>query len=515
MFYYAFLQKSLIFVAILNSILMAEPKYLYGASIQGIQGFIFKTNELKDIVGASELVEEICTKAFEEFIESDGKVVVCAAGNVKCIFESKEACGRAVLRFPKKVMEMAPGITISQAVVEVKADLSDFSPQVEELEKRLHIQRNKPMKSTTVGTMAMVRSRKTGLPAIVVKSHDGNTEYLDEATVAKRRNTESSTSQHSTLALAQKSFGNDDLSIKSIPMDIKAMTDKNDWIAIIHADGNGLGAIVAQKNTKPEGLKDFSVKLDKATTKAAQQTYTDIITAADFEPTGKVVPLRPVVLGGDDMTIICRADLAMDYATKFIRHFEENTKAMGNALTACAGIAYMKSSYPFYYGYRLAEALCGEAKKDAKQPERMRNGLAPSCIMFHKIQGSYIGSFSQIEDNELTLNTGHSLKFGPYYLEPMDGRWTVDQLRNHTAILNSEKGNVAKSDVRQWLTMMGENIEAAQQLKQRAETILDDKKVKDVFVDATTCCQRGNGIVAYPAYDMLALLTVENQLIKQ
>ena len=36
-------------------------KYLYGASVQGIQQFIFQTNELKDIVGASELVEFICT----------------------------------------------------------------------------------------------------------------------------------------------------------------------------------------------------------------------------------------------------------------------------------------------------------------------------------------------------------------------------------------------------------------------------------------------------------------------
>ena len=42
-------------------------KYLYGAAVQGIQGFIFKTNELRHIVGASELVEQICTSAFDEF----------------------------------------------------------------------------------------------------------------------------------------------------------------------------------------------------------------------------------------------------------------------------------------------------------------------------------------------------------------------------------------------------------------------------------------------------------------
>ena len=36
-------------------------KYLYGAAIQGIQSFIFQTNKLQEIVGASELIEIICS----------------------------------------------------------------------------------------------------------------------------------------------------------------------------------------------------------------------------------------------------------------------------------------------------------------------------------------------------------------------------------------------------------------------------------------------------------------------
>ena len=39
-------------------------KYLYGASVQGIQGFIFETNKLKEIVGASDLVEWFCSEEF-------------------------------------------------------------------------------------------------------------------------------------------------------------------------------------------------------------------------------------------------------------------------------------------------------------------------------------------------------------------------------------------------------------------------------------------------------------------
>lgn len=498
---------------------MTETKYLYGASVQGIQGFIFQTNELKDIVGASELVENICTEMFKPY-SKNGTIVVNAAGNVKCIFSNRTDCELAVRNFPKDVMEKAPGITISQAVVKLQPDESDFKEQVEELERRLHVQRNKPQRSVTYGTTAMLRSRKTGFPAVKAIEDKGDTDFLDEATVAKRVFSRPDHPENSTLKLAKKSFGNEDLSFKAVAFDIGELTDKNDWIAIIHADGNGLGQIVATKNNHPGELKEFSEKLDAATVKAAQQAHDDIIKSPDYCPNGDVVPFRPVVLGGDDMTVICKASLAMRYVTSYIRHFEENTRSNGeeNALTACAGIAYLKSSYPFHYGYRLAEALCEEAKKDAKRKDHLRkDGKAPSCIMFHKIQGSYISNFSQIERNELTIDSKNSLKFGPYYLNPIEseGRWTIKELRDNVArLLDTKKdGNAAKTDIRQWLTIMHEDSEKAFQKERRVKAVASEFN-KETFRRATEGQKRGD-VFVYPAFDMLQLLTVENQITKE
>lgn len=487
-------------------------QYLYGAAVQGIQSFIFQTNELKDIVGASELVEMICTRLFEKY-RANGTIVVNAAGNIKCIYSNEEECKKAVLEFPKKVMELAPGITISQAVVKL-SDEGNFEQAVDRLEQRLHVQRNKPMRSLVRGDVAMMRSRTTGLPAVKAETVDNALEFLDEATAAKRGN-----NGRTTMSLAKKSFGDEGLSYNSIAFRISDITDKNDWIAIIHADGNGLGQVVATKNKKPGELKTFSERLDKATIKAAQQAYKDIITSSDYYSANKVVPFRPVVLGGDDMTIICRASLALPYVTSYIRHFEENTRANGDPLTACAGIAYMKSTYPFHYGYRLAEALCEEAKKDSKLPLHMGvTGKAPSSIMFHKIQGSYIGSFSQIEQNELTIDSEHSLKFGPYYLAHVPSlsgkpdRWTVKELMDSVALLKGKEGNAAKSDIRQWLTLMHDSINYADQKANRVNAIASDD-IRRAFNAATTPVKRGDKNV-YPAYDMLQLLSVETQITK-
>ena len=69
-------------------------KYLYGAAVKGIQGFIFQTNKLKEIVGASEMVSQICTTKFCELLygsaddltkrmEDDTTFILHAAGSIK------------------------------------------------------------------------------------------------------------------------------------------------------------------------------------------------------------------------------------------------------------------------------------------------------------------------------------------------------------------------------------------------------------------------------------------------
>lgn len=253
-------------------------KYLYGAAVQGIQGFIFQTNELKDIVGASELVENICTKEFKDYVGDGDEIIVKAAGNIKCIFVDKKRCEKAVLEFPKKVLTMAPGITISEAVVEMKGENCIFEKAVDLLEKRLRIQRNKPMESLTFGLMGIRRSRKTGLPAILA---DTDGEYLDSATVCKRKNAKKRYDNSMTL-LSKKNFGLRNLCNEQICYDMNKMTDKNDWIAVIHADGNGLGQIVRKIGKDKAKFRLFSEALDKATEEAAQLAFNCICTRHDI-----------------------------------------------------------------------------------------------------------------------------------------------------------------------------------------------------------------------------------------
>lgn len=506
---------------------MGVTKYLYGASVQGIQSFIFQTNKLKEIVGASGLVEEICTNLFEDnFLKKDAdgnlidsELVVSAAGNVKCIFDKEEDCRQAVLEFPKLVMEKAPGITVSQAVV--KMEEISFEEAVNTLELRLRAQRNKQSKSLLAGCMAVERSRRTGLPAVAVAKGD----FIDEGTKAKidfvdsKNKAEQKDSvdkngkpeENYIRSLYKKLYGDQWVDCYS-NLDITNMTGQNDWIAVIHADGNGLGNIVAKIGKDQDKLKDFSHNLSEVTKAAAQEA------CGKVKAVGRdgQLYMRPVVIGGDDLMVVCRADLAIPFVREYLDSFEKKSNAEKTVgrLSACAGIAFVKSSYPFYYAYNLAETLCGIAKKDAKSREMTdaNHGEVPSCLMFHKVQSSFVEDYGVIRQKELTPTQCVSFCYGPYYLKGQEGRWTIDCLTEKVEQLADDKNNEVKTHVREWMTLIYEGKDRAQQKTNRVDNLYGEKSAKYNLYKSLAVDSRCVGDEKrYAAYDALALLTINTQ----
>ncbi len=415
-------------------------KYLYGASVQGIQDFIFKTNKLAEIVGASELIEQICTKKFLDISGIDNNnsaILQIAAGNVKCEFEDKSKLAYVVRNFPLEVQKIAPGITISQAVVKVEGD-----NYLQKLEEKLKIQRNKISKPIEFGFMGLERDRKNG-----------------EIAFNKENQSESTHQKLLTVKSDKEKFGNDDskdtlfkkissLNIKNkdIAFEIEdiSKSGKNSWIAVIHADGNGLGQILQSKGkeiSKAGKNREFSKAIDEATKKAVQSVFKELIedTKQSWNNSEKYrYPIRPVVLGGDDLTVIIRADLALDFTTQFLKKFEETSESEFKTLnisdlkglTACAGIAYIKNSYPLHYALHLAEELCGDAKKKVKK-DLSENEMPKSALAFHKVQDSFIEDFEILKKRTLE-NEVWNFYSGPYLLDE------IKQINNKLEFIKQE-----------------------------------------------------------------------------
>ncbi|SFV61756.1 FIG00471280: hypothetical protein [hydrothermal vent metagenome] len=401
-------------------------KYLYGASVQGIQDFIFATNKLQEIVGASEIVKSIAD-IFKKKYNPD-EILINTAGNIKAIFDTKEACQKVVLEFPKIISQMAYGITISQAVVAFDGEAKDY---INELEKRLKIQRNKPSIPLDISINIMKLNPKTARAKI---------------------------NQDEDMATSQKLKANREFYKKNPTVtefkDFSYMKNSKGKIAVIHIDGNGLGKIVKDLGEK---LSAFSIELDKATKKAVKDAKKDSM------------HIREVIVGGDDVTVICNANDALAFTKNFLTNFEDETKrikeleGIKDKLTACAGIAYCNEKYPFHYAVDLAETLCGVAKNHSNREH--------SCLMFHNIQGSHYQSWDKFVEDELTIrNDTQTIRcdFGAYYLDKEDEANISDFINTLEAY---RCDNSPISRLRDWLSELYKSDKNAQNLLHRINTI--------------------------------------------
>ena len=465
-------------------------RYLYGLNIQGIQGLIFETTKLKEIIGASDFVEQACTSLFKDMVGKNtyqkDQQIIGAAGRIQYVFEDKATCERVVMHFPKELRRKIPDIRLSQAVVAVGAELTEEDLQL--LDQRLAIQSNKIPTQHGLGLMISERSRRTGAPAARISKVNGEKEFLD----LKQDNKRAIANGQRDL-LFEKMLGTDAYPKERYPLEIEDLLPgrgkNNEWIAVVHADGNSLGKTIQRmakqlsSRQMQSAMKAFSKKLDTATRLAAAAAFEEVVKPVVDEEKG-VIPLRPVLLGGDDITLIIRGDLALDFTAAFLANFALQTKIqfselveryeikeLQKGLTACAGIAYVKYNYPFHYAVDLSEELCRHTKNIAKGFDLDH---IPSGLNFHRVQSSFVESYHTIIEDELTATAGENevrLDYGPYFLEELkeSGYTSIKQLKSW--VREMKRKDAPKTSIRNWLTALNRDHGEAHQLMNRIQYI--------------------------------------------
>jgi hypothetical protein len=498
--------------------------FLYGASCQGIQAFIFETDELQEIVGGSELVEQLCTSCFEDFLFAQGinkanyTQIIGAAGNIRYFFQNREDVEKVVLEFPKHAIAFAPGITVSQAVQKISDDI--IKSDMDILEKNIKAQRNRAWRPADLGFQAVERCRRTARPAI--KREKG--ESLDKGLMVKRPAGKEDAPQSLLKKLIPERLLKN--SENHIPFKMEEMINshKSEWLAVIHADGNNLGEMIQgmaeklRENSKgkvADVYEEFSMRLEEATQCAAQHAFGTVILEKDYITHNRKMPIRPIIIGGDDLTVICRADLAIDFTTAFLQQFQVETRIklknlvdvfeleqFATGLTACAGIAFVKPKYPFHYAAGLAEELCGAAKKASKDCVRESDlDIVPASLAFFKVRSSFLDSYGDLCRRELTAGATN-LNYGPYALEDGIGMPTVSKLKKCVKLLQKKDAPVAA--LRKWLSALERDQNEAEQLMKRVKQITNKKFWKEEGLDLNNAIQ-GNKT---PVADWLSIVSL-------
>ncbi len=387
----------------------------------GIQNYLFATGKLRDASGASELVSFL---AFEgpdgagakeqgllaqvlkaaEFAE-EVRVYRCAGGVVDFTC-GDDTCGndqatlkrfRALWRLA--VARIAPGLRFVDAMAEGEGDA-----EARHNARTALMQAPPPAHADAPPATPIIRpaALTDTAPAFfcnITKS------YVDAPTQAKRQHLEQGSDALARLFVGDKAqdhawpitFEKERDGDKVFPFisDLKR-------VALVHIDGNGVGKFFTDL-PKEADRRRISADLAQATKEAAAKAMAPVLEACHGPK--RIVPARPILLGGDDLTIILRADLALEFARSFAHAFEASTKerfskTLGKdheGLTAKAGIVFMGPKQPFAQAYELCEELASAARDDKL-----------SCLSFWRLTGAMI---PQGTDEIETLTTRGDLSF--------------------------------------------------------------------------------------------------------
>ena len=369
---------------------------------QQIQSYIFSTNKLRDASGASELINSICNEDVSGPVVSENGVgprTVGAFFGVARIFRStggvldfavdatpdEMACFRAVFRLA--VSRAAPGLAFSDGVGE-GADEPDArkAARADSL-----VSRSVGGGAPFVSPLVRPAPRSGGVPAVMTGWTDNGRcvitkEFADLPTLAKRRflkqGARELADQFLPRTVTAKEYDWPEVfSLDGETADGAAQQGKTGpavfpfagkyvkRIALIHADGNGVGRLFmeADKTLSPAQMRDLSRALAGAMRAAVQVAMGPVADAA----VGGIVPARPILLGGDDVTLILRADLAVDFVTALIEAFQTQATAAVRKylpqqppLTLKAGVVILGPAQPFGQAHSLCGVLAGLAKAE-------------------------------------------------------------------------------------------------------------------------------------------------------
>jgi hypothetical protein len=412
---------------------------LLGLDVHGIQSYLFATSKLREIIGASRIVDDftgaepsdqpsIVLKRMGLTPCNSGSpvgdswyiVVRLGGGVVRLLLPNATFAQEFVGQLSVWAIEHATSLEYDAASVPFDLETGSLADAQEKLVEAIYQQRAHANRGGGFnGFPFSAPCSLTGDPAggYTRKSN----ERLCDASLDKRAYQELTDRQDMWAVILEGAaiLQAPHLKDKRHPFlfdteDFGTEDSKGSYMAVLAIDLNGLGEAGRQKTGAARGalaahaFRSFSKDVTDAT-RAAFRAALDAMASNDLYSYHIVedsvrncgrLPIRPLVFGGDDLTFVLDARLAVAFASVMMRHFESlNFKG-------AAGIAFVKSKSPFNRAIDLAESLVASGKIEGRDQSRIDFMLCSG-----EIPGSALEGRSDRERDDCTL-TG-----APYTLD--------------------------------------------------------------------------------------------------
>lgn len=419
---------------------------LTGLDIHGIQGYLCATGKLREIVGASGLVKEYSRNRPVEVAQELGMEkrekpdhsstnwfvpIRHAGGVVRFLFAGKDDAKRWARAISSEIITHAPGMNIDVAHVPYERAPDGFLNRLDALHREVAGKRNRPRRGGDFpGLPITALCNLTGDPA-----EDYGADKNERLSASCRRKREYAAQRRANAQLRHAIIDDppiaEALSAEDIdPEDVQFPLDFSNlpagtreqaepYMAVACFDGNSIGRFIREyldgmgDDEVITGYREFCRDLDEATSSAYERAALEV-SRRHFQtdqPAG-FLPLRPLIQGGDDVTVVLSAHYALEFAQSFMQAFREETaERLDRQLEIGGGMALVKRKSPFLRAYELAESMLENAKSKTREQ---------SCLDFQLIQKDSPESIRDFRQSEYVSGENDRLTRKPYTLTELE-----------------------------------------------------------------------------------------------
>lgn len=402
-------------------------KHFYIFECKSVQAYIFSSTRLIDIISASErldrlidtheesLLAKICDQLglatdlhdAEKLIDGNGiQFLRCKGGAIQAFSESLDSLTKFRALWQLTVQQLFPSLAFVDALVTADNLQKVITKGFEELGKAQSLPRTGWLSATAV-IQRYPRTGKASVPTFSAANRVKKETWKNvDPDINFHRSAYTTWDVKSNSRLQKRFFdsAHGDISFPT-DHDKEFETGAIKDIALLHADGNGLGQLLMtlrsalqskDERTSKLILREFSELIANATVVAAQQATSWLYKAHQKNTESNYLPMRPIVLGGDDLTILIAAPYAFKYLKVFTEEFQAATEAAISTLlnnhnlnnqsfptylTASGGIVFCKLGHPFIATAALVESATDSAKELSKL-QVTGTCIAPASVTF-------------------------------------------------------------------------------------------------------------------------------------
>lgn len=434
-----------------------SSKYLLLLDTDKIKNYITSSGKLKELIGASALLEYLNIVRTREVLEqttSSYKIIYLDGGSGKIEFEAKqeaEACGRKVEQLYISFTETS---TISWEVVEIPehyhAQGYFYSDFIAEGEFRLKM---KKQQGGALGQPKMLalhkRCEHCGTEPVTTKAEFSHLSWVRDKpgrnlAVCSSCFIKRSFTEEIRIRLSQ-TYENISEEEKPLRLKMEERLMKNqevEWpqqlpvvakycakghIGLLYFDGNSINAAL-RKITDSDDLQHFSAVLRDAIHSSVLETTEALFDINDLKPvnnadgeTGeknetKVLPIEFVMTAGDDLIVITPGSKAMEFSSLFQTAFSSKMEKADYGVTMSAGVVISKPQFPIKYLLPLGEQLLKNAKKKnyLVKDQTALTSSEKSTIDYMVVSMSSNPNLEQIREEQLKEKTERPVSLGQW-----------------------------------------------------------------------------------------------------